>query len=119
VYFDCEHIGDLDEGLMIQSFLDTTRVLLVGSFCILITNSPALKLSQWGAQNHLVIILPTTVAKGANDQGYMWLMRRIDRTDDDDDDAVADAKATGGAAAKSAGAAKVAIPFGESKDSKK
>lgn len=105
---------------MIQSFLDTTRVLLVGSFCILITNSPALKLSQWGAQNHLVIILPTTVAKGANDQGYMWLMRRVDRTDDDDDDdAAADAKATGGAAAKSAGAAKVAIPFGESKDFKK
>lgn len=117
VYFDCEHIGDLDEGLMIQSFLNTTRVLLVGSYCILITNSPALKLSQWGAQNHLVIILPTTVAKDANDQGYMWLMRRIDRTDDDDD-AAADAKATG-AAAKSAGAAKVAIPFGESKDSKK
>ena len=86
VYFDCEHIGDLDEGLMIQSFLNTTRTLLVGSFCIMVTNSPNLKLAQWGAENHLQIILPTTVAKGAADQGYMWLMRRIDRSDGDDDE---------------------------------
>lgn len=84
VYFDVAHIGDLDEGLMIQSFLNTTRVLLVGSYCILITNSPTLKLEQWNAQDHLVIVLPTTVAKGHPDEGYMWVMRRIDRTDGED-----------------------------------
>jgi len=75
-YFDTEHLGDLDEGVMIQSYLDCTRSLLPGTFAILITRSSVFKLSDWNV-NWLKMILPTTVAKGNNDEGYMWLMQRI------------------------------------------
>ncbi len=75
-YLDTEHVGDLDEGLLIHSFLSCCRMIQPGNYAILVTKNPDFKLEDYDV-DYLKLILPTTVAKGQSDEGYVWVLKRL------------------------------------------
>lgn len=75
-FLDTEHVGDMDEGVIIQSFLNCCKMILPGAYAILVTKNPELNLETYNC-SCLHLILPTTVAKGASDEGYLWLFKRL------------------------------------------
>jgi len=75
-YFDTIHLGDLDEGILIQAYLDSCKRILPGSYAILVTKHPGFKLSSYNI-DYLKIILPTTVAATHDDEGYVYMMKRL------------------------------------------
>ena len=55
-YLDTEHLGALDEGILIEIFLRCCKKLLSGSFLVLLTRATELIPSDWNADFVEVIL---------------------------------------------------------------
>ena len=77
-YFDTNLYDDLDEGVVLEAFLRLCKLLLPGSYIVIVTQIgiTEFRLGDWGV-DYMELVLPTTVSKVENDESSLLVYKII------------------------------------------